>query len=328
MFIFVKAVKNMSSFDRMKKRVEYLGYEVADDRNVTGKYKSFKSALKSSYQAEDIILDKDTPNERQWRCLINPSRLTENFDKKVISIDFESGVKEGTVFWWERTNKYWMINLQQHTEEAYFRGTITRADYELDVEGKKYMAIVKGPEETNEEDKIKHQIAWNNLNYTLALQVEKNSQTVRYFSRHQIVKIKLTYPDVDTGEIIEEIHNWKVVATNKYSSDFLIDVYLDEWYDNELEDAAISPEPPEPDTSLPYIEGPRTVNGYDSNLVYSIVGLTNGTWSVNSNKVKINKMDKLSCELEILTGKPIDFILKYSVEGGIIAEQKIIVQSL
>lgn len=318
----------MSSFDRMKKRVEYLGYEVADDRNVTGKYKSFKSVLKDSYQAEDIIIDKDTPNERQWRCLINPSRLTENFDKKVISIDFESGVKEGTVFWWGRTNKYWMINLQQHTEEAYFRGTITRADYELDVEGKKYMAIVKGPEETGEEDKIKHQIAWNNLNYTLALQVEKNSQTVRYFSRHQIVKIKLTYPDVDTGEIIEEIHNWKVVATDKYSSDFLIDVYLDEWYDNELEDAAIPPEPPEPDTSLPYIEGPRTVNGYDSNLVYSIVGLTNGTWSVNSNKVKINKMDKLSCELEILTGKPIDFILKYNAEGGIIAEQKIIVQSL
>ena len=78
-------------------RVNYTGYDTADGRNVSGKYKSFKAALKNSYQAEWITLDKDTENERRWRCLINPSRLTEQFDKKVISIDFESGVDEGNI---------------------------------------------------------------------------------------------------------------------------------------------------------------------------------------------------------------------------------------
>jgi hypothetical protein len=78
---FVKAIKIMSGLDRMKTRVNYLGYDTADDRNVSGKYKSFQAALKNSYQAEYITLNKDTDKEVRWRCLINPSRLTEQFDK-------------------------------------------------------------------------------------------------------------------------------------------------------------------------------------------------------------------------------------------------------
>lgn len=311
----------------MKKRVEYLGYNAADGRNVTGKYKSFQAALKNSYQAEWITLNKDTKNEKQYRCLINPSRLTENFDKKVLSIDFDSGVQEGTVFWWDRTEKYWMIDLQQHTEEAYFRGIITRADYELDVDGKTYWAIARGPEETSTEWKDKHQIYWNNLNYSLVLKVAKDSRTVNYFTRHKVVKIKLTYPDENTGEIIEEIHNWKVVATDKYSSDFLIEVYLDEWFDNEMEDKEVDPTPDEPDTTQPYIDGPRTVHAYDTDLSYSIVGIDNGKWTVNSNKVKIVEMNNDSCVLEILTGKQLCFKLQYEVNNKIAVEQEIVVQS-
>ena len=327
MFGIVKTVKKMSGLDRMKKRVSYLGYDSADDRNVIEKYNSFHAALKNSYQAEWITLDKDTENERKWRCLINPSRLTEQFDKKVISIDFSSGVEEGTVFWWDRTEKHWMINLQQHTEEAYFRGIITRADYELDIDGKTYWAIVRGPVETSTEWQQKHSITWNNLNYSLVLQVAKNSETVHYFTRHKVVKVKLTYPDINTGETLEEEHRWKVVATDKYSSDFLIDVYLDEWNDNDMEDQEIDPAPIEVDTEEPHIEGPLLVYGYDTDLSYSIVGLTTGTWTVNSSKVKITNMTDTSCVLEILTGKPMKFNLKYTSSTGNVVEQEIVVQS-
>lgn len=133
----------------MKKRLEYTGYDSQDGRNVKGKYDSFASALKNSYQAEWITLDERTNKENpKWRCLINPSRLTEQFDKKVISIDFESGVQEGTVFYWDRTKRHWIVDLQQHTEEAYFRGTITRADYELDIDDVPYWCSVRGPVET------------------------------------------------------------------------------------------------------------------------------------------------------------------------------------
>ena len=311
----------------MKSRVTYTGYNCADDRNVTGKYKSFLAALKNSYQAEWITLDKGTDKERPFRCLINPSRLTEQFDKKVLSIDFDSGVQEGTVFWWDRTEKFWMVNLQQHTEEAYFRGIITRADYELDVNGKHYWAIARGPVETTTDWELKHQIAWNNLNYSIVLQIAKDSNTVNYFTRHQVVKLKLSYPDVDTGETIEEYHNWKVVATDKYSSDFLIDVYLDEWNDNEMEDAMVVPAEEEPDLTQPHIEGPAIVHAFDTDLSYSIVGITNGKWTVNSNKVKINSSDENSCVIEILTGKACKFVLQYVCANQVI-EQEITVQSL
>ena len=319
----------MSGLDRMKIRASYTGYDLHDKQFVSGKYRSFKDALKRSYQAEWITLDKGTEKERPYRCLINPSRLTEQFDKKVISIDFDSGVKEGTVFWWDRTENFWMINLQQHTEEAYFRGLITRADYELEINGHKYWAITRGPIETTTEWNVKHQIAWNNLNYSLVIQIAKNSETVNFFTRHQLVKVKLSYPDINTNEIVEEYHNWKVVATDKYSSDFLIDVYLDEWNDNEMEDAKIDHSPQEPDEMKPHISGPIVIHGLDTDLYYSIIGLESGKWSVDSDKVKIIATTDTDCMLDVLTAKTHKFILKFiSDTDDTAVEQEILIQSV
>ena len=182
MFKFAQWNKKMSSgLDRMLQRVNYKGYDAADGRNVSGKYKSFEAALKNSYQAEWITLDKDSENERRWRCLINPSRLTEQFDKKVISIDFDSGVEEGTVFWWDRTNRYWIIDLQQHTEEAYFRGIITRADYTIDIDNYTYWVSVRGPVETATVWNQKHGIAWNDLNYSMVIKIAKDTTYFEIF---------------------------------------------------------------------------------------------------------------------------------------------------
>lgn len=319
--------KKMSGLDRMKARAGYLGYDSADGRNVSGKYKSFQAALKNSYQAEWITLNKDSENEARWRCLINASRLTENFDKKVISIDFDSGIEEGTVFWWDRTERYWIVNLQQHTEEAYFRGTITRCDYELDVDGTTYWASVRGPVETATVWNQKHGIFWNDLNYSMVIEITKNSQTVNYFSRHQVIKMKLTYPDVETGEMIEEWHNWKVVATDKYSSEKIIEVYLDEWYDNPMEDAMVQVEEKEQDLTQPHISGPASVNVFDTNVSFSIVGFTNGQFVVNSKLVKIIEMTNTSCVLDILTGKESDFILTYIADDGTKIERDIKIKS-
>ena len=52
-----------------------------------------------------------------------------------------------------------------------------------------------------------------------------------------------------------------------------MEVYLDEWYDNEAEDAMIPVEEEVPDLMQPHIEGPADVHVYDENLVFSIVGL-------------------------------------------------------
>lgn len=311
----------------MLKRLKYEGYDMSDNRNVTNKYKSFKAALKNSYQAEWITLNKDTDSPTRWRCLINPSRLTEEFDKKVLSIDFDSKVDEGTVFWWDRTQRYWIVNLQQHTEEAYFRGIISRCDYEIEIDGKMYWVSLTGPNETSTVWNQKHGMVWNDLNYKMKGIIKKDSRTVNYFTRHNVIKLKLTYTDVDTGKIIKEWHRWKVVATDKYSSDSVMEVYLDEWYDNDMEDNMRKPKIPIPDITQPYIQGPAIVHVFDSDLSFSIVGLSGGEFVVNSNKVKITKMNETSCNIDILATKEMNFILSYRVNGENKVDLPIVVKS-
>lgn len=298
-------IKEMSGLELMKKRIATRGTSI-DDRLVKDKYSSFQKAMERSYQAEWITLldENGQKTDNRWRCLINPSRLTEQFDKKVISIDYAAGVKEGDVFYWDRTNMYWLINLQQHTEEAYFRGTITRAEFEIDIEGRHYWAILKGPDETTTDWKEKHSVFFNNLNLSMMIEIAKNSSTVNYFKRHNIVKMKHTYPDVDTGEIITEEHRWKVVATDKYSSDTTIQVYLEEYYDNEMEDQQIPIEEPTQDLMNPNIQGPAIVNAFDQNLVYSVVGVSGGQWIVeDKTKLKILSYTDTECKINVLSSK-------------------------
>ena len=299
----------MSGLDNMKVRLEHAGGN-ADGRNVKGKLHSFHSALKNSYQAEWI-----TYNGKKYRCLINPSRLTENFDKKVLSIDFEAGIKEGSVFYWDRTGQYWLVNLQQHTEEAYFRGDIHRCEFAVEIDGETYWTALKGPSEESLDWNTKHNLIFNDLNYTMAIQVTKNSKTMKFFDRHVIIKLKNTYPDIETGEMLEEEHRWQVVATDKWSSEGLIDIYLNEYADNPMEDAAVQPEIVEPDLEQPYIDGPQFVNVYDTFVEYSIKNASTGKFVVNSSKVKVVKSDENSCVMDIITGKSGKFDIVYQREG-------------
>ena len=106
-----------------------------------------------------------------------------------------------------------------------------------------------------------------------------------------------------------------------------MEVYLDEWYDNPAEDAMIEPEEEIPDLMSPHIEGPATVHVWDENVSYSIVGLKQGTFTVSSNKVKIDKMTDSSCELSILSGKAFSFTLSFVDKDGEQLEKVITVKS-
>lgn len=293
----------------MKKRLEHAGGD-ANSRNVQGKLRSFHAALKDSYQSELITLHKGEESEKQVLCLINPSRLTEEFDKKVLSIDFEHGVKEGDVFYWDRTNNYWMVNLQQHTEEAYFRGIITRCEHQAVIDDKLYWIILRGPVETDAQWTGKHNLYINNLNYSMRMEITKNKSTMDYFSRFKVIKIKNSYFDEDGTEYTEE-HRWQVVATDKYSSNNVIEVYLNEYADNPMEDAQVEDVIVTPDEALPYIDGPQIVNVYDENIVYEIKNINNGAFVVNSSLIKINEMNESSVSLDILTGKSGTFEIHY-----------------
>jgi hypothetical protein len=296
----------MGGLDLMRKRMYFDGGETADGRNVRGKYLSFKSALENSYQGEWIIF-----NDRRYRCLINPSKLTEEYDQKEISIDFEVGLQNGDVFYWERTNSYWIVYLQKIEEEAYFRAQIRRCNYQIN----DWWVYLRGPVETAIVWSQKHQIEINEMNFSILLYVAKTEETIEFFSRFQIVKF--------------DGHNWRVAATDKYSQNGLIEVYLEEYFDNTMEDNMVIPEIIEPDKTKPYISGPTVVKPYDINVTYQIMNYSlRGGFVVNSNKVKIISQTEDTLILEITTGKAGTFILEYYTNGKKITDLTVAIDSL
>lgn len=296
------------SLELMKKRLGAISGDTRDGRYVQNKLYSFRSTLQDAYQAETITL-----NGSEYRCLINPDKLKYDYDQKEISIDFESGLKEGDVFYWNRTNSYWITYLQDFCEEAYFRATIRRCNYNIEINGNTYWIYVRGPVETAIIWRQKHQIEMNDLNYSIMFYITSNEETKNFLSRFQMLKF--------------DGHNWRVAATDKYSQPGLIEVYLEEYYDNEMADASIEPEEIKPDLTKPYIEGPQFVKPYDTKLVYSIVDATEGLFVVNSNKVKIVTQDDNSCELEILTGRAGKFNLTYMKDEEEIATLEVNIKS-
>lgn len=300
---FTEWIEEMSGLDRMKKRMLFEGGGIgnSDGRNVNGKLLSFRSALWDSYQAEWITLDNDE-TQKQYRCLINPDKLKENYDQKEISIDFDAGLAEGQTFYWIRTNTHWLVYLQRFEEEAYFRAQIRRCDHKIG----NYWVYLRGPVETALVWRQKHQIEFNELNYSIMFYIEKNEETLAKFKRFEIIKF--------------DGHNWRVATTDKYSQPGLIEVYLEEYFDNTMEDASIEPEEIVQDQNEAYIDGPQFVKPFDTNVSFSIVGLTNGKFTVNSSKVKIIDSSETSCILEILTGKSAQFDLIYKSNDSEIAD--------
>ena len=290
-------------------RIQYAG-GVMDNRVDKSKLHSMQMALQNSYQAEWITL-----NDNKYRCLINPDKLKEDYDQKVISIEHSAGMKEGDVFYWDRTNTHWLVYLQQHSESAYFRAQIRRCNYEIEVNNHKYWVYLRGPVETALVWRQKHNIEFNDLNYSLLIYVTKNEETLDFFKRFQILKI--------------DGHRWRVAATDIFSQGSIIEVYLEEFFDNSLEEEQIKKEPIIFGEEEPYIDGPQFVEPYQTEIKYSLVNNLNatGAFLVSSKKVKIVNSDNNSCIINIISGKAGDFKIIYREEGKEDLELNVTIES-
>lgn len=285
----------MSGLDRMKQRLFQRGGD-PDGRIVRDKYKTFLGALKDSYQAEWITFE-----DKKWRCLINNIKLSDDYDRKEISIDYASEINEGSVFYWDRTHSYWLVSLRQYTEEAYFRAQIDRCDYQLTIDDTLYWIYLRGPVETDIIWDQKHKLSFNELNNTLKIKITKDEKTVNFFERFKKVKF--------------DNHNWQVTVVDRYSTTGILEVYLKEDNDNKEEEEMILPEIITPDVGEPYIDGPQIVHVFDENIVYTIKNITNGAFVVNSNKVKIVETSENQCVVNIIGSKAGEFTLLYKVDG-------------
>ena len=208
-------------------------------------------------------------------------------------------MKNGSTFYWDRTDTHWLVYLQKLEEEAYFRASIRRCDYQID----KWWIWLRGPAEAGLEWTKAHDIYFNNLNYTILFYVEKNEETLDYFHRLKVIKF--------------DGHNWRIGAIDKYSQPGLIEVYLEEYYDNEMADATITPSIPEIDKEKAYIEGPQVVRPFDTYLRYEIKNTSNdGSFIIDSNKIKIIENNSDYCIINITTGKSGTFLMTYKKEDN------------
>lgn len=154
---------------------------------IKDKKRSLEKALLYSYQGANVSAygEEDTV----YRALINPDKTKQNYDDKIISIDFDSNFKPGTIFNWLNTDTKWLIYLQDLTELAYFRGEIRKCRYEIswvDSNGLKHTtyAAVRGPVETKINFIQKNGISIDEPNHTLNILLPKDEYSLEYFKRY------------------------------------------------------------------------------------------------------------------------------------------------
>lgn len=203
------------------------GGRTQQERMIKDKQKSLTKALQFSYQSVFVRRCGCCCDEVPVRGLINPNRVTQDYDEKTLSIGFEHGFKAGDIFEWVNTDTHWIIYLQKLTELAYFYGNIRRCDYVLswtdeDNIIRRTYAAVKGPKEQTIDSTIVHSISLDKPNYTLEMLLPKNDETADYFKRYN----KFYLQDVC----------WRIEATDTISMPGIIQIYAKEYYANEQAD--------------------------------------------------------------------------------------------
>ena len=182
------------------------------------KLKSLQMALKNDYQSRLI----KTPLHAAWPALINHnvSGLKSDYDRKILSVEFESGLEAGDVFECLDDGTHWMVYLPVLTETAYLRSEIIRCRYTMMIEGQEYWIYFQGPTETDLRWFIKKGINVNELNLSGTIYIKLNKQTRSFFERFTHIKV--------------DNHIWEVQVTDSISVPGILEIEVQEYYDNPI----------------------------------------------------------------------------------------------
>ena len=324
----------MEGLENMRKRLEYQGGIRQVDRMNEDKLRSLKKALLYSYQSATAIL----ADGREFRCLINPDQIKNEYDNKYISIPFkdiclnekeiepnredehrkttdglqEIGMRCGDVFQWKEDGSDWLVYLQRKEETAYFRAEIRRCKYTVEVDGTEYKCYAARPS-TNEIDwRNQSDKAWNDIDYTLEMYVTKDEKTEAFFHRFTIIKIN--------GK------PWEVQSIDNMSSDGIIVMYLKEYYQNTIEEKVNEETKEKEETTVenpgvdgpsggkPFIFGENHMYPYTKGK-YIVVDAEGGKWELGSDKGELINPTEFETEVLIKTGRSGKLLLKYVREN-------------
>lgn len=195
------------------------------ERMIKDKRRSLDRAVWYSYQAAEIA---HVGLDEAVRALINPNKVKQDYDDKVLSVGFEYNFKCGDVIEWLGTNSYWLIYLQDLTELAYFRGDIRRCAYVIaweDENGKHEVhAALRGPKESTIKTSTAHGLSIDSPNYSLSFLVPKTEDTLKYFVRYNKFYLK------------GDPTCWRIEAIDAFSTPGVLEISAMEYYANVIED--------------------------------------------------------------------------------------------
>lgn len=277
----------MTNLESMRRRFEWQGGTRQEDRMIKDKYRTFQRALQYSYQGADIQLIQSyndclsaiadgKPTKPIGRALINPDKVKQDYDDKILSIDYAYGIGPGDVFQWKGTQSQWIIYLEELTEDAYFRGEIRRCRHKIkfkDGEGNwlSTWAAIRGPVETQIDSIQKNQIRIDRPNLSLNILMPRNEKTLQAFDRYD--------------QFLFSNLCWEVKATDSISMKNIIQVAAEEYYinrdtddiENEMKNGLLI-EPVDPNKEQLEIQGPTWTKPFIP-FTFSI-DEEGGTWGI------------------------------------------------
>ena len=292
-------------------RLNHQGGNLQQNRMIRDKRRSLDRALVYSYQGADVR-KIDSTSDDYVRALINPNKLKQDYDDKIISVGYEHHFECGDIFEWKGTETYWLIYLQDLTELAYFRGDIRKCSHQInweDENGKhSTYAAIRGPVETKINYIQKHGISVDNPNYSLNILLPKTADTLSHFQRYN--KFYLANDELKVC--------WRIEAIDWLSMPGILEINAVEYYANEFEDnledgtvGTLKTEPINPNNS--FIEDTivgETFIKPKREYEYEYIGNLVGKWSVKENypikliqdgkKVKLRWLNTYSGQFDLI----------------------------
>ena len=282
------------SANTLASRLQFLGGD-QNNRIKKQKLESLKWALKNDYQSRKI----KTPLHAVWSALINEDNLKPDYDRKIVSVEYASQLEPGDVFECLDDGSHWMIYLPRLTETAYLRADIVRCRYTLTIEDTTYWIYFQGPTETDLRWFQKKGINVNELNLSGTIYIKLNKQTRDFFERFTHIKV--------------DNHVWEVQVTDSISVPGVLELEVQEYYDNPIQ------------------ELPEIVNETEESIILgettvkqdTIVGYTvsknnfkrNAEWKVSGNErvrmIDDNLEDGRMCKVRVHQGAIGTYIISY-----------------
>ena len=323
-----------STIDGVNDAADYLrkigGYR-QQDRMITDRRKSLDRAVKYSYQgafvtkivesaegADVMVPVGDVISSTSVRALINPNRLKQDYDDKIISVGYEHQFKPGDIFKWDNTGTYWLIYLQDLTELAYFRGDIRKCRYQISFKDetgatKTIYAAVRGPVEKKVNSIQKEGISVDVPNSSLNILMPKTTDTLKAFQRYD----KFFLKTLESSEALV----WRVEATDSVSMPGVLEINAVEYYVNKDEDDVsnsvvsgliVAPVDPNTTESNEAIVGETFIKP-KKEYVYTFSGALISDWAIvaQTNVISSEEVDEHTIKIKWNSSYSGQFELKY-----------------